>query len=63
MSKKKQLKDATEEIKKWAIDNTAPPGLHTLIQKLNEEIDTLGDDDFTQQDPGGNNPTRRPPLP
>lgn len=63
MSKKQQLKTATEDLKKWALDNTAPSGLHTLIQKLHEEIETMDDGEAQAGDPGGNHPPSKPKVP
>lgn len=63
MSKKVKLTDATEDIKRWAIDNAAPSALHSLIQKLHEEIQTMDETEDGEEDPGGNHPLKKPPIP
>lgn len=58
---KNRLRNITEDIKRWAIDNTAPSGLHSLIQRLHEEIESMDEDsnnsDFeNSDDTGGSGP-------
>lgn len=43
MSKKQKLKNLLDDLKRWAIDNTSDSGVHSIIQKIKEEVDTMGD--------------------
>lgn len=62
MSKKVKLQGIIGELKIWALDNQAPSELHSIIQKIHEEIETM-DGDEEGEVPGGNHPKQPPNVP